>query len=229
MGSILTNTGRIALAVAVKNSTLHLAWGRGQPWWDAERHDAVAFVGDKITLSQPTVTKLVVKSADGTVTFTPGVDYTVNALGVVTRLSGGGIGVGATVGLNYVTPRPPESPARATLFDEIGRKKVTDCRYVVPDDAGEIEMTSGRFSYSDVKTRHLLFRTAFSYSEGADETIREVAVMLDTVVKPGTPPGKYYLTADDILDPGDLLLIQYTAPTIRNGGTAQSYESVLTL
>ena len=34
--SILTNSGRAALATAVKNNPLHLAWGRGDPTWDAD-------------------------------------------------------------------------------------------------------------------------------------------------------------------------------------------------
>ncbi|CAM3041913.1 hypothetical protein [Dichelobacter nodosus] len=34
--AILTTSGRSALATAVKNSTLYLAWGSGEPSWDAD-------------------------------------------------------------------------------------------------------------------------------------------------------------------------------------------------
>ncbi|WP_249962890.1 hypothetical protein [Histophilus somni] len=34
--SILTTTGRAAIATAFKNETLHIAWGTGDPSWDTE-------------------------------------------------------------------------------------------------------------------------------------------------------------------------------------------------
>lgn len=34
--AILTTSGRVALATAIKASTLHLAWGRGLPAWDSD-------------------------------------------------------------------------------------------------------------------------------------------------------------------------------------------------
>jgi hypothetical protein len=35
--AILTNPGRASVATAIKNETLHLAWGRGNTSWDASR------------------------------------------------------------------------------------------------------------------------------------------------------------------------------------------------
>ncbi|WP_072281633.1 hypothetical protein [Rappaport israeli] len=58
--AILTTSGRAALATAVKNSTLHLAWGRGDASWDTsqprEPRAATALTDEigrrKITLAQ---------------------------------------------------------------------------------------------------------------------------------------------------------------------------------
>lgn len=48
--AILTNSGRAALATALKNSPIHLAWGSGLPAWDAtpypEQMDATALVAE---------------------------------------------------------------------------------------------------------------------------------------------------------------------------------------
>lgn len=229
--AILTNSGRTALAIAVKNSVLHLAWGRGQSWWDEARSDSVAFGADDLApLSRAPVARVVVKSADEIGTYTAGTDYTVNlATGTLTRLPGGAIPVKGAVRVTYATPRPGETPDRTKLFDEIGRNKVTEVRFVTPNPTGgQIVMTTGRFDPSDVPTPHLLVRTVFGFDLAADETIRETAVMLGTVPKSSVPAGQFYLTPDQVEDAGTLLVLQYNAPIIRDGATEQTLQSVLT-
>lgn len=229
--AILTNSGRTALAIAVKNSLLHLAWGRGRSWWDEQRNDALSFdAADHIALPRTPVAALSVKSADETVTYAVDVDYTVSlATGVITRLPGGNLPEKAAVRIIYRTPRPSETPDRSALFDEIGRNKVTEARFVVPNPAsGQIVMTTGRFDPSDVPTPHLLVRTTFGFDLADGETIRETAVFLETVAKAGVPLGTLYLKPDQVEDPGTLLVVQYTAPILRNGATEQSFQSVLT-
>lgn len=229
--AILTDSGRTALATAVKNSVLHLAWGRGQSWWDENRTDVVTFAADeRASLGRGYVGGVKVYTPDELTTYVAGTDYAVDLVtGILTRLPGGSIPSKGTVRVAFKTPRPPESPARITLFDEVGRKKVTECRYVIPNaEAGSIVMTTGRFDPSDVPTPHLLVRTVFAFNEAPLETIRETAVVLGTVAKPNVPPGQLYLAPAEIVTPGILLVLQYTSPIVRNGATQQSFESVLT-
>ena len=232
--SLLVNDGRAGLAQAVKDSLLHLAWGRGLPWWDQSRSDSLTFGGDDtVALARPSVSKVVVTSPDGVTTYVAGTDYTVGAtaqgVGFVKRVTSGAIPAGAVVAVSYTTNRPIESPAASGLVDEIGRRKVTEVKFVVPDDQGEIQMTTGRFTESATATRHLLFNTSFAFDEGANETIREVGIFLKTGVKASVPPGQFYLTRADYDSPGILLLLQNSTPIIRNGATAQAFASVLTL
>ncbi|MCX8018248.1 MAG: hypothetical protein N2690_10170, partial [Rhodocyclaceae bacterium] len=94
--AILTHSGRAALAAAVKNETLHLALGRGQPWWDTQATLERAFDAQgRIALPHAPVAQLVVKSPDGQTTYVAGQDYTLDAQqGVITRLSAGAIAAG---------------------------------------------------------------------------------------------------------------------------------------
>lgn len=229
--AILTDSGRTALATAVKNSVLHLAWGRGQSWWDENRADVAIFGDDnRAALGRTNVAGVVVRTADELNTYAAGTDYTVNVVtGVLTRVLTGAIPAKGTVRVSYKTPRPPETPARTALFDEVGRKKLTECRYVIPNpESGSIVMTTGRFDPSDVPTPHLLARTVFAFNEAPLETIRETGVVLGTVAKPNVPPGQLYLAPGEVVSPGILLVLQYTSPIVRNGATQQSFESVLT-
>ncbi len=72
---------------------------------------------DQAQLSHGAVFSVVVKSSDGTVTYTEGTDYTVDSLnGIITRLSSGAIAAGATVLVDYNYA----DPTKVTAADVIG-------------------------------------------------------------------------------------------------------------
>lgn len=68
--AILTNSGRAALAIALKNTALHLAWGAGDPAWDTtpvpEQMDAVALVAE-IGRRKATATQFVTPDDSGAI------------------------------------------------------------------------------------------------------------------------------------------------------------------
>ncbi len=66
--AVLTLSGRAAIAATLKNQPIHLAWGRGDPAWDAapvaEPLDATALV-DEIGRRQASVVQFCTPDANG--------------------------------------------------------------------------------------------------------------------------------------------------------------------
>jgi hypothetical protein len=160
MAAILTTSGRIAIATAIKARTAHLAWGTGDAGWGN-------------------------------------------------------------------TPPAPPSNASA-LLAEIGRRKSRSIDFVTPNANGDIVVPEGKFSISATPTNILCFDFFFDFEDGVGSTIREQAIFLDTVAAGGVPVGQYYLEPADIANPGVLLVIQRTAPIIRELTTRQRFQFVVT-
>lgn len=228
--AILTHSGRAALAAAVKNETLHLALGRGEAWWDtAETLTATLDAAGRATLPHAPVASIVVKSADGSATYTAGQDYAVDAAaGVVTRIDAGAIPAEATLRLEVLYGRPAEDVTATALLDEVCRRTVDEVYFVVPDQNGEISLATGRYRISTDPTPHLFMRTKFDFGDAAGVTIREQAVFVGTQVVDGLPPGQRLFTPDQIAAPGVLLLIEHAAPIVRQASTRETFEFVLT-
>lgn len=228
--AILPTSGRTALAIAVMAQPLHLAWGTGDILWDSDQAGGqFVFTTDLIILptNSATVSAVVVRS--GATPYVLGTDYTATADGVVSRLPGGTIAPGATVTIDYHLGRPAEDMDAAALLAEIGRRTVSLKQYVVPAVAGAIVLPEGRFDVSLTPTHqiHVLFN--FDYSDAPAAIIRELAVVLGTVVKDTVPSGQVYLLPTDIDSPGYLLALQNIAPITRSAAVRQSFEFVLTL
>ena len=228
--AILPTSGRTALAIAVMAQPLHLAWGTGDILWDSDQTGGqFVFTTDLITLPTNGATVSAVFVSSGGTLYVLGNDYTVTADGVISRLPGGTIAPGATVTIDYYLGRPAENMDAVALLAEIGRRTVTLKQYVVPAVDGAIVLPEGRFDVSPTPTHqiHVLFN--FDYSDAPAAIIRELAVVLGTVVKDTVPPGQVYFLPTDIDSPGYLLALQNIAPITRSAAVRQSFEFVLTL
>lgn len=136
--------------------------------------------------------------------------------------------------------QPPEDVAATSLVAEVGRRTATSVQYVVPDLNGEVIVpvfndTSGgsverRFSFSDDPTQHLYMRFNFDFSDASASNIRELAIFVGTVTKPGLPSGQKYFLPQDIEDPGTMLAVENLREVIqRSPNSRQSFEFVLTV
>ena len=160
--SILTDSGRTAMAEALIEQPIHMAWGEGEPTWDNENP-------------------------------------------------------------------PPESVDAVSLVSEAGRRAVFEKRFVAPDDDGDIVVPNGRFSFSDVPTKHVYFSFKMDFEDAADKIIREIAVYTNTETDPALPVGQKYFTGNEITHPGILLLLENITPVYRNAATRETFEFVATL
>lgn len=123
---------------------------------------------------------------------------------------------------------PSESMDSTGLQDAIGFRKATQVSYCKPDVDGPIEVTSGTFSLTEEKTRHLYLQFRYDYEDAIGETIREIAVFLNTQIKSGLPEGKKYFEMDEVTANGQLLLLENYRPLQRDTGVRESFDFVVT-
>ena len=124
---------------------------------------------------------------------------------------------------------PPDPPASSTaLLAEVGRRKATQVDYCVSDPAGAISIPEGKFSVSATPTNSLYFKFFFEFEEAVGSTIREQAIILDTVAAAGVPSGQFYLTPSQVASSGPLLVIERRSPIIRTATVRQLFEFVVT-
>lgn len=123
--------------------------------------------------------------------------------------------------------QPPESIGTTALLAEVGRRKVTQSLFCVPDPVGEIVVAEGRFTVSQVPTKYLYLRFAFDFLDAPTATIRELGVFIGTQAKATTPAGQDYLLPEDIQDPGQLLVLEYIQKLQRSPQIRQQFEFVV--
>lgn len=217
------------MAAAIKTRPLFLAWGSGRTWWDSTITQSRIFATDAIATDYPHLDYLAVTNADGSIVYTVGVDYSVNSeTGIITRLSGGSIPPGGTVVITYTPHREAEDTEATQLIEPIGFRPVTEVGFVFEDAAnGTIQLTSGRYSPSVAPTPELYTRTSYDYEDGMNSTIRELALYMDTAVKPGLPAGQQYFAPSEIASTGILLALQHLPPLRRDNAVKQTFEFVL--
>jgi hypothetical protein len=120
-----------------------------------------------------------------------------------------------------------ESVGASTLLNEVGRRKVSQVMYCVPDTSGGLIVPDGKFSPSATPTKYLYLRFAFDFNDSPVDTIREVGVFVRTVPKPSVPSGQAYLLPAEVLTPGELVVIQHIAKIERSGAIRQQFEFVI--
>jgi hypothetical protein len=123
---------------------------------------------------------------------------------------------------------PEPEPSNATaLVNEIGRRTATQIGYAVPDEAGSIELVSGRYSIAPEPTQWVYVRFTFDFADAAGETIRELGIFTSTVLAAGLPAGQRYFTPAQVSSLGDLYALERIPHFVRNGAVRQFFEYVL--
>jgi hypothetical protein len=228
--AILTASGRAALAAAIKQQTLHLALGEGDPVWDTTRAVSTAFdAGDLIALGFTYLEEVRVTSLDEGTTYTRDVDYSVDAReGLIRRLSGSAIPEQGDVTVRFKVGRAPEPIDQTALLREVGRRVVDEVHFVAADAQGEIVVPTGRYRLSTTPTNHLFIRVRFDFEDAAASTIREQGLFVGTQTDPSLPPGQKYFVPSQVIEPGILLLLQNSVPIVRQPSTRETFEFVVT-
>lgn len=123
---------------------------------------------------------------------------------------------------------PVPEPAEATaLVNELGRRRVTQALFCLPDDNGELVVPTGRFTVSATPTKYLYMRFSFDFSDASASTIREVAVFSGTVPDAGIPAGQDYLIPSEVQGPGLMLALERIAALARSSSVRQQFEFVI--
>ena len=228
--AILTASGRAALAAAIKQQTLHLAVGLGDPLWDTHKEVMTPFAADGvINLGIAPVSEVVVTSLDGNTVYLLDGDYTVDArAGLIQRLPSGRIPESGEVIVRFKIEHPPESLEQTALLREVGRRVVDEVHFVASDAEGEIVVPTGRYRLSDLPTNHLFIRVRFDFDDVATRTLREQALFVGTVTDATLPPGQKLFSPSEISAPGTLLVLQHSVPIVRQPSTRETFEFVVT-
>lgn len=121
-----------------------------------------------------------------------------------------------------------ESPDATALQDPIGYRKATNVRYCQPDEMGEIEVNSGRFTVSSEQSRHLYIQFRYDFNDAKGETIREIGVFLNPQLAADLPPGQMYFDNQQVSDPGKMLLLENYRALYREDGVRESFDFVVT-
>ena len=229
--AIMTRSGRAALAAAIMQQPLHLAWGVGSIEWEAAAPDYVgAFTAvDVLQLPHEHVKDVIVTTSDDATTYTASTDYTVDATtGRILRVVTGAIPSMGTVKVTYTRDTPPNDVTQEALINELGRRMVDEVAFVVADDEGPIVAPTGRFTLSSEPTNHLFVRVRFDFGDAATSIIREQGLFVATQTDANLPNGQKYFEPADVTDPGILLIAQNTVPIIRQPSTRETFEFVVT-
>lgn len=222
--SILTQSGRAAIALSIKEQSLHLAWGSGDANWESSHQVEKVFVEGEIKLEHYPIKD--VRVFTGQTVYQLGTDYIVDSsTGVI---QGTAIPANSTVTIEYTEDTPPEPIMSKKLLNELGRRTVDEVLFCVGDENGELVTPSGRFKSSAVPTNNLYLKFTFDFTDAANQVIRELGVMVGTRVKEELPPGQRYFEPKDIEDPGILLVLEHTVPLIRTAATRETFSFVVT-
>nr|WP_253308743.1 hypothetical protein [Rickettsia endosymbiont of Ceutorhynchus assimilis] len=221
--SILTQSGRAAIASSIKEQSLHLAWGTGDSSWESSHKEVEkTFVKGEIMLDHYQVKDA--KVFQGQTIYQPSIDYIVeSSTGVIQRTV-----ENSTVTIEYVQSTPPEPINATKLINEVGRRTADEVLFCKGDENGELITPSGRFRPSNVPTNNLFLKFTFDFTDVANQVIRELGVMVGTKVKKELPEGQRYFEPKDIEDPGILLVLEHTVPLIRTAATRETFAFVVT-
>ncbi|WP_265042260.1 hypothetical protein [Wolbachia endosymbiont (group B) of Melanostoma mellinum] len=225
--SILTQSGRAAIAASIKKQSLHLAWGSGDANWESSHQVEKVFVEDEIALDHHTIKD--VRVFTGQTVYQSSIDYIVeSSSGIIKRTKNSSIVENSTVTIEYIQDTPPESITSQKLLNELGRRTADEVLFCTGDENGELITPSGRFRPSNVPTNNLFLKFTFDFTDAANQVIRELGVMVGTKVKEKAPPGQRYFEPKDVENPGILLVLEHTVPLIRTAATRETFAFVVT-
>lgn len=225
--SILTQSGRAAIAASIKEQVIHLAWGSGDANSGSSHQVEKVFVEGEIALDHHTIKD--VRVFTGQTTYQPSIDYIVDSSsGVIKRTENSSIRANSAVTVEYSESTPPELITSEKLLNELGRRTADEVLFCKGDENGELITPSGRFRPSNVPTNNLFLKFTFDFTDSANQVIRELGVMVGTKVKKELPEGQRYFEPKDIEDPGILLVLEHTVPLIRTAATRETFAFVVT-
>ncbi|APR99016.1 hypothetical protein [Wolbachia endosymbiont of Folsomia candida] len=225
--SILTQSGRAAIAASIKEQPIHLAWGSGDSSWESSHKIEKTFINGEVKLDHYPVKD--VKVFQGQTTYQSSVDYIVDSsTGIVKYVENSAIPANGAVTIEYIKSTPPEPITSAKLLSELGRRTADEVLFCTGDENGELITPSGRFHPSNVPTNNLYLKFTFDFTDAANQVIRELGVMVGTRVKKELPEGQRYFEPQDIEDQGILLVLEHTVPLIRTAATRETFSFVVT-
>ncbi|MHC3931067.1 hypothetical protein ACJUAD_04170 [Wolbachia endosymbiont of Rhagoletis indifferens] len=225
--SILTQSGRAAIAASIREQTIHLAWGSGDSTWESYHKVEKPFVSDQITLDHQHIKD--VKVFKEQVVYKPSEDYVIDSSeGTIKRIKNGAITADSVITIEYTQGTPPELITSTQLLKEVGRRVVDEILFCTGDENGELLTSSGRFRPSNVPTNNLFLKFTFDFTDAANQVIRELGVMVGTKIKEGLPEGQRYFEPKDVENPGILLVLEHTVPLIRTAATRETFSFVVT-
>ncbi len=228
--AILTTSGRAALAAAIKQQTLHLALGAGDPLWDTQKSITAAFDADGlIDLGFAHLADIRVTSLDGNTVYERDGDYSANAReGILTRLPASTLPSDAEVTVSFKIEHPPEAIAQTGMLAEVGRRIVDEVHFVASDPEGENVVPTGRYRLSTEPNNHLFIRVRFDFEDAATSVVREQGLFVGCSTDPELPPGQKFFIPVQVVDPGILLVLQHSVPIVRQPSTRETFEFVVT-
>ncbi|WP_338406677.1 MULTISPECIES: hypothetical protein [unclassified Wolbachia] len=226
--SILTQSGRAAIAASIKEQPIHLAWGSGDGNSGSSHKVEKIFTTDgKLTLDHHPIKD--VKVTTGQIIYQPSIDYTIDSnTSVIKLVENSSITANNAVTIEYTQNTPPEPITSEKLLNELGRRTAQEVLFCTGDENGELLTPSGRFKSSAVPTNNLFLKFTFDFTDAANQVIRELGVMVGTKVKKELLPGQRYFEPQDIEDPGILLVLEHTVPLIRTVATRETFAFVVT-
>ncbi|MFP3021932.1 MAG: hypothetical protein ACEY3K_02970, partial [Wolbachia sp.] len=205
--SILTQSGRAAIASSIKEQSLHLAWGSGDSSSGSSHQVEKVFVEGEIALDHHPIKD--VKVFIGQTTYQPSIDYIVDSsTGVIKRTENSSIRANSAVTVEYSESTPPELITSEKLLNELGRRTADEVLFCTGDENGELLTPTGRFRPSNVPTNNLYLKFTFDFNDAANQVIRELGVMVGTKIKEGLPEGQRYFEPKDVENPGILLVLE---------------------
>ena len=228
--AILTASGRAALAAAIKQQTLHLALGEGDPLWDTPKEISTTIdESGVITLGFTHLADIRVTRLDGHTEYALDADFSANAReGVIRRLPASTIPEQGAVRIHFKIEHPPEAIGQTTLLREVGRRVVDEVHFVAADPEGEIVVPTGRYRLSTEPTNHLFIRVRFDFEDAATSVVREQGLFVSTQTDPALPIGQKFFLPVQVTDPGILLVLQNSVPIVRQPSTRETFEFVVT-
>ncbi len=228
--AILTASGRAALAAAIKEQTLYLALGEGDPLWDTIKAISTPFdEAGVIELGFTHLADIRVTTLDDQIENLLVVDYSVNAReGVIRRLPDSSIRVQGDVTAHFKVAHPPEPIGQTALLREVGRRVVDEVHFVAADPEGEIVVPTGRYRLVAEPTNHLFIRVRFDFEDAATSVVREQGLFVGTQTDPELALGQKFFIPAQITDAGILLVLQNSVPIVRQPSTRETFEFVVT-
>lgn len=229
MFTALTNQGRSAIAQAVKDEELFMAWGPGESHWDTDRQEVGEFdVDNHFDVGYTELKDFVLtKADDDDIVYVLNTDYTVNLLtGIVTKLPGGSI-AGDDVKASFHVKPPQALRTDTDLVSELARRRILVKQFVLPDPEGEIITNYGTYTVSLTPTPWLHISCTFLPADDPTATIRQIGIFTGTEIETGLPGGQTYFTPAQIEERGTLFSLR-NLPTInRTAASKETFDLVI--